>query len=86
MAAEPDDLVLRLLREMPTDITGIRETLGRHTRRFDRIEKRLEDLAKVTKYTLGQASETEFRQAEQESRLDQMFEQLERLIKPSEPA
>jgi len=86
MAAEPDDLVLRLLREMRTEVASIRETLDRHTQRFDRIEKRLEDLAKVTKYTLGQASETEFRQPEQESRLDQMFEQLERLLKPGDPA
>jgi septal ring factor EnvC (AmiA/AmiB activator) len=86
MAEQPDDLVLRFLREMRADISSIRQTVEGHAQRFDRLEKRLDDLAKIVKYTLGQANETQFRQAEQESRIDQLFEQLEKLLKPKEPA
>ena len=49
MAEQPDDLVLRLLREMRTDISSIRQTVEGHAQRFDRLEKRLDDLAKTVK-------------------------------------
>jgi archaellum component FlaC len=86
MAKQPEDLVLRLLPDMRADISSIRKTVEGHSQRFDRIEKRLDDLAKVVKYTLGQASETQFRQSQQESRIDELFEQLEKLLNPKEPA
>lgn len=86
MAKQPEDLVLRLLREMRGDVSSIRGTVESHSHRFDRLEKRLDDLAKVVKYTLGQASETQFRQSQQESRIDELFEQLEKLLNPKEPA
>ena len=86
MAKQPEDLVLRLLRDMRADTSSIRQTLEGHSQRFDRIEKRLDDLAKVVKYTPGQASETQFRQSQQESRVDELFEQLEKLLNPKEPA
>jgi septal ring factor EnvC (AmiA/AmiB activator) len=83
MAEQPEDLVFRLLREIRADIASIRETLEGHSQRFDRLEKRLDDVAKVVKYTPGHASETQFRQAEQESRIDELFEKVEKLL--SEP-
>ena len=48
MAKEPDDLVLRLLREMRVDIAATRETVEGHSLRFDRLEMRLDDVAKLT--------------------------------------
>ena len=80
MAKEPDDLVLRLLREMRVDIAATREAVESHSLRFDKLERRLDDVAKVVTYTLGHASETQLRQAEQESRIDDLFEKLEKLL------
>jgi hypothetical protein len=85
MAKQLEDLVLRLLREMRADVSSIRETVEAHSQRFDRIEKRLDDLSKIVKYTLGQANETQFRQSEQERRIDELFDQLEKLLNPKAP-
>jgi protein subunit release factor A len=82
MPKEPDDIVLRNLRE-------IRATLDDHSKQLQalpRIEKQLTDLSKVLRYSMGQNAETEFRQSQQESRIDELFEQLEKLLNPKEPA
>jgi protein subunit release factor A len=82
MAKEPDNIVLRHLRE-------IRATLDDHSKQLQalpRIEKQLADLSKVLRYSMGQNAETEFRQSQQESRIDELFEQLEKLLNPKEPA
>jgi hypothetical protein len=81
MPKEPDDIVLRNLRE-------IRATLDDHSKQLQalpRIEKQLTDLSKVLRYSMGQNVETEFRQSQQESRIDELFEQ-EKLLNPKEPA
>jgi protein subunit release factor A len=82
MPKEPDNIVLRHLRE-------IRATLDDHSKQLQalpRIEKQLTDLSKVLRYSMGQNAETEFRQSQQESRIDELFEQLEKLLNPKEPA
>jgi archaellum component FlaC len=86
MAGEPDNVVLVTLREIRAKQDEHSHVLGEHTQRFERLEKRLDDLAKVVKYSLGQSAETQFRQSEQESRSDQLFEKLEELLNPKEPA
>jgi hypothetical protein len=81
MPKEPDDIVLRNLRE-------IRATLDDHSKQLQalpRIEKQLTDLSKVLRYSMGQNVETEFRQSQQESRIDELFEQ-EKLLNSKEPA
>ena len=82
MAKEPDNIVLRPLRE-------IRATLNDHSKQVQAlpwIEKQLADLSKVLRYSMGQNADTEFRQSQQESRIDELFEQLEKLLNPKEPA
>ena len=59
MAREPDNIVLRRLRE-------IRATLDEHSKQLEalpRIEKQLADLAKLLRYSMGQNEEMAFRQS-----------------------
>jgi hypothetical protein len=82
VSKEPDNVVLRHLRE-------IRKTLELHSKQLEglpRMEKQLADLATLVRYSLGQTSETRFRQTEQEARIDELFEKLEQLLSKPEPA
>jgi hypothetical protein len=82
MPKEPDNIVLRHLREL-------RKTLEEHSKQLQalsRIEKQLSDLTKLVTYSLGQSTETQFRQSQQEKRIDELFEKLEELLNPKEPA
>lgn len=85
MATEPDDLVPRMLRDIRSDIKSIRDTLETHSRRFDHLERRFDDLAKIVRYSLGQSAEPEFRQTQQEARIDDLFARLEKLLSGKEP-
>jgi len=86
MADEPDNITLVMLRE-------IRAKQDEHSLRFDRVDGRLEhvekqlgNMTKVVTYSLGQTTETQFRQSQQESRIDELFEKLEKLLSDKEPA
>jgi septal ring factor EnvC (AmiA/AmiB activator) len=85
MAEQPDDLVLRMLREMRAEMSSIRQAIEGYAQRFDGLERRLDDLTKLMRYTLGQTNETQFRQSQQESRIDELFGQLEKLLAPQAP-
>ena len=86
MVGEPDNVVIVMLREIRAKQDEHSHVLGEHTQRFERLEKRLDDLAKVVRYSLGQSAETQFRQSRQESRIDQLFDKLEELLNTKEPA
>lgn len=84
--ADPDHLVLVMLRE----ILSIQEA---HSERFEhledrlkRLEKQLDELSKVVRYTLGQSAETPLKQSEQESRVDELFEKVEKLLSERQPS
>jgi hypothetical protein len=79
MAGEPENMVLIMLRGIPAKQEGQSQVLADRTRRFDRLEKRLNDLSKIV-----QSAETQFRQSQQESRIDD--DKLEQLLNPKEPA
>ena len=85
MADEPDNLVLVMLRD-------IRAKQDEHSIHFEQIEsrptdvgKQLGDYKKIVRYSLGQSSETQLRQAQQESRIDELFEKLEKLLSDKTP-
>jgi uncharacterized coiled-coil protein SlyX len=85
MADEPEDFTRIVLRE-------IQETLADHTKRFDRVEARLQhietqmdDLSVLVTHSLGQSSETKFRQSQQQRRLDELTEKINRLTSEKEP-
>jgi aminoglycoside phosphotransferase len=86
MAGEPDNMVLIMLREIRAKQEDHSQVLADQTRRFDHLERRLDDLSKVVRYSLGQSAETQFRQSQQEQRIDELFAKLEDLLKPKEPA
>jgi polyhydroxyalkanoate synthesis regulator phasin len=72
MAKEPDDLVLRLLRDIRAkqDVQG--ETL-------DQVQKRVEDLYKISTHTLGVAVTAHERYETLEARVDRLSERVDRL-------
>jgi len=81
MAKEPDNITLMHLRE-------IRVILDDHSKQLEalpRIEKHLADLSKLLRYSMGQNEETAFRQSQQESRIDELFRQLEKLFTDKQP-
>lgn len=81
MSDEPDSLVLRHLRD-------IRATQDEHSmllQALPRIEKQIADLSKVVTYSLGQSTETQFRQVQQEQRIDDVFDKLEELFSKPKP-
>ena len=81
MAKEPDNIVLRRLRE----IRSTQEDHSKQLQALPRIEKQLADFSKVLRYSMGQNSETEFRQSQQEARIDELFRQLEKLLSDKQP-
>jgi hypothetical protein len=49
------------------------------------IEKQLDDDNKIVRYSSGQSSETQLRQAPQDSRIDELFHKLEKLLSDKMP-
>jgi hypothetical protein len=85
MPDEPQNIVLVMLRD-------IRAKQDEHSAHFEQIEarlgdveKQLDDYKKIVRYSLGQTAETQLRQAEQESRIDDIFDKLEKLLSDKSP-
>jgi tetrahydromethanopterin S-methyltransferase subunit G len=56
MSREPDNLVLTLLREVRSRVDSVDRKLDKldeHDRRFDALDKRLEDVAFNVRYAVG---------------------------------
>ncbi|MBV8566793.1 MAG: hypothetical protein JO273_15170 [Methylobacteriaceae bacterium] len=85
MEPEPDNLVLVLLREMRAKQDSDSARLERVEEQLRHVEKQIDDLHKIVVYSLGQTTETQFRQSQQQSKMDEMFAQLEKLLSSKEP-
>jgi polyhydroxyalkanoate synthesis regulator phasin len=72
MADEPDNLVLRLLREIRTEQDV-------HGTKLDRIEKQVDDLYKISTHTLGVAANAHMRYETLEETINKLKERVERL-------
>jgi len=72
MADEPDNLVLRLLRE-------IRNVQGTHGSALDRIEQQVDDLYKISTHTLGVAANAPMRYETPEATVNELKERVQRL-------
>lgn len=86
MATEPEHLIFTILRE-------IRAKQDEHTQRFDslegrlrHVEKQLDGLSKLVTYSLGQNTETQFKQSQQQSQIDDLFDRLEKLLSEPRPS
>jgi tetrahydromethanopterin S-methyltransferase subunit G len=80
MADEPQNMVLVMLRDIRAKQDEHSTHFEQIETRLDDVEKQLEDYKKIVRYSLGQSSETQLRQAEQETRIDEIFEKLEKLL------
>ncbi len=61
MADEPDNLVLKLLREMRTEIREIRSTQAEHTQKLDLLEKQGEEGRQYLAHALGLSTMNEMK-------------------------
>ena len=72
MASEPDNLVLTLLREMRSDIAGIKTTLTEHDRRFDLLDKKLDEHHYLMTHTFGVAGMANVQTGLVDARVDEL--------------
>jgi 3-deoxy-D-arabino-heptulosonate 7-phosphate (DAHP) synthase class II len=86
MAQEPVDHTLRLLREIRAKQDAQGEILGQHGAMLRdhgsvlaRVEKRLEDVYKMSTHTLGVAVTAHERYEALEARVEKLSERVERL-------
>ena len=80
MADDLDNVVLARLREIRAKQDEQSTQLGEIDRRLVALDKRVEDLHGLVVYSLGQSTETSFKQSRQDKRIDDVFEQLEKLL------
>jgi hypothetical protein len=73
MTKEPENLTDVMLRDIRAKQDEHSMGLERIETRLGDVERQLDDYKKIVRYSLGQASETKFRQAEQESRVNELF-------------
>ncbi len=55
--AEPEDMTLRLLREMRERFDGVEETLREHTKRFDHLDDQIDAMSGYVTWSMGKSSE-----------------------------
>ena len=80
MSKEPENLthiLLRDIRAKQDEHSAKLETVEASVRH---IEKQVEDIHIASTYSLGQSTETQFRQSKQGARIDDLFSQLEKLL------
>ena len=86
MSKEPDNLVLKLLREIRETLAEHSEMHKSHSEEFKTIHKRLDNLSTLVTHSLGQSTATQFRQAEHQSQIDELFEKVEKLLSEPRPS
>ena len=86
MAKEPDNLVLRLLREIRTTqeshgemLQSHGETLKSHGEVLQHVERRVEDLYQISTHTLGVAANAHVRFENLAARVDELAARVDRL-------
>jgi polyhydroxyalkanoate synthesis regulator phasin len=86
MAKEPEDMTLRLLREIRAKQDSQGEVLGQHGDMLQghgavlaRVEKRLDDIYKMSTHTLGVAVTAHERLESLEARVDKLSERVNEL-------
>jgi peptidoglycan hydrolase CwlO-like protein len=66
-AGEPENLVLRLLREVRSEVASIREKQSEHDKHFKDIRKDIEDMKTQIVFALGTTTSTHLRTNELEA-------------------
>jgi uncharacterized protein YfkK (UPF0435 family) len=86
MSEELDNVVLVRLREIREKLEIIDQRLINVEKQSVASDKRIEEQHTLLVYTLGQSTETGFKQTKQERRLDQVFDELEKLLRERQPS
>jgi archaellum component FlaC len=79
MAKEPDNLVLKMLREIRTRLDKHEERFDRMEKRFDTIDKKLDDMSESLTYSLGLSLHANVRHESVQKQLDAMEQRIRRL-------
>jgi polyhydroxyalkanoate synthesis regulator phasin len=79
MVDEPDNVVLRPLREIRAAQQAQEVTLETHGGSLTRLERRVEDLYKISTHTLGVAVTAHERYESLEERIDKLSDRVNRL-------
>ena len=79
MADEPDNMILRLLRETRSGMGGVKHILERHDARLEGIDRRLGDLTESAALAMGMAAHSPVAQESLGQRLDTMWVELDRV-------
>jgi predicted membrane GTPase involved in stress response len=85
MAKEPDDLVLRLLREIRAKQDEHTHLLEEHSARFVQLDARLDELNREMTYALGLGTRAVVKDKEQDARLNDLFSKVEQLLSDNRP-
>jgi hypothetical protein len=79
MAEEPDNLVLKMLREMREALQDVREKVYEHDRRFDELRKQIEDWQETTAAGVGFAAHANLRTQAIEKEIAEPKRRIDRL-------
>ena len=85
MTKEPENLTHVLLREIRATLVEQSAKMDSIDSRVRHIEKQIEDLRLTVTYSLGQSTETQFRQQKQGAKIEELFEQLEKIVATEQP-
>ena len=86
MTNEPEDFVLRLLREIREDVRDVKKTLGAHETRLQRIERLTDESRELLHQVIGVSVIAGNRTEAYEARFDAFEARLAKLEARSEDA
>jgi predicted nucleic acid-binding Zn-ribbon protein len=79
MAEEPDNLVLKMLREMREALQDVRAKVYEHDGRFDDLRKTIEDWKETTATGVGFAAHANIRTEALEKEIAELKRRIDRL-------
>ena len=79
MAEEPENVMLRLMREMRAKLDDVSMKLEEHDHRFDKVDQRLDEIHETMYTTAGMAMHANVRHEAVSKQLDDLRKRVERL-------
>jgi uncharacterized coiled-coil DUF342 family protein len=79
MAKQPEDLVVRILRDIQPTLADHTKTLADHTKRFERLEERVDELHDGMVAALGLASHAHVRGDSMKKDIEDLKKRVKRL-------
>ena len=79
MAKQPENIVIRILRDIQSALADQSRTLADHTKRFEHLERRLDDVHDGMLTALGLASHAHVRDDSMKKEIDDLKRRVKRL-------